>query len=109
MTKPTEEQIKALKPGDRVLVEVTFVRWANVYGDDRPYCRTDGQPEGHCGAVEPAAIHSILPREIRVGDKVRHKISGADGEVLFIDGGYAFVRAEDGHFVPPVADLEVIA
>ena len=71
MTKPTEEQIKALKPGDRVLVEATI--WGPVYNDGdlrAEFVNTDG--ESHV-PVRPDTIHSILPRQIKVGDRVRDR------------------------------------
>lgn len=68
MTKPTEEQIKALKPGDKVLVEMEFDCLSPYFSDERPRLRVVGQDRS--GPVERDAIHSILPREIKVGDRV---------------------------------------
>jgi hypothetical protein len=70
MTKPTEEQIKALRPGARVLVEM-IIRKANdqdgdCYAAYNGYRGKDIEAWPHLDA-----IHSILPREIKVGDRVR--------------------------------------
>jgi hypothetical protein len=79
MTKPTEEQIKALKPGDRVLVEC-IIRESegcviDEYGDVKiTVSWSDGSDNVW---VNQSAIHSILPREIKVGDRV---LTDDDGE-----------------------------
>lgn len=113
MTKPTEEQIKALKPGDRVLVELEVSGRLDADGDLRvtiPY--TGDTCQEH---VLTSRIHSILPREIKVGDRVRHRVTSRSGLLLAVGDERSFVRwdASDPwslrESAPVTADLEIVS
>lgn len=109
MTRPTKEQIDALKPGDRVLVECEVVSPYDDDGDFHVRCPRRG---GRVVDTWPdhSAIHSILSREIKVGDRVSIGPAWQSGEVRAIDGGQAWVRHEGGEYCSwLVASLTVIA
>lgn len=114
MTRPTKEQIDALKPGDRVLVEATVLP---DRADGDIMVRVPSCLDGH--ATEPfwisaPTIHSILPREIKVGDRVRDR-TGEEWEVAHGPrdvGGrleVALWRDGYGYDCAYVKDLTVIA
>jgi hypothetical protein len=65
MTRPTEEQIKALKPGDRILIEATV---NHVHKDDISVRIYNSWSDLHVG---PSVIASIEPRPLEVGDRVK--------------------------------------
>lgn len=98
------EQASKLRKGDRILVEMV-VSW-----DARePYIAAYGASGSSLGAitVDPADIHSILPRPLEAGDRVRVDGSGAVGEIRFVAGNEAWVRWEDmDQTIEPLSDLQ---
>jgi signal peptidase I len=113
MTKPTKEQINALKVGDRVLVEATFDGAHD--GDDVLLSTTACRHSYNWPWVPFAAIHSILPREIKVGDRVR--TDGDEWEVVAPSRVSQVSAREEvalwskanGYAVAWVDELEIIA
>ena len=115
MTKPTEEQIKALKPGDRVLVEATIsTSEPDKVGD----LVVRGLNASGYSFVHASVIHSILPREIKVGDKVRYIGWAGDAPWEVVAGPrpcrlraveYALWREGDGFESAPANSLEVVS
>lgn len=114
MTRPTQEQIDGLKAGDRVLVEATVVL---PEGSDR-HLLVEIEDARRAVSVERrfcpnlSAIHSILPREIKVGDRVNTPGCPDDkdpGVVVHIADNHAWVDwARLGHSVSPLSGLRVI-
>ena len=90
MTRPTDEQIKALRKGDVVTVRATLER-SEIDNDGDWRIRLllkDGRGiEAFCA---PSEIMTIEPREIKVGDRVREGFY--EGEVKCICDDTAFVR-----------------
>ena len=118
MSRPTEEQIKALKPGDRFLAECVVVTPFDS-GDLTARFSSDDPAMGG-GAFKAKkwpCVHSILPREITVGDKVRR--IGWGGEPWEVAAGprpcrarpaeYAIWREGDGFESVPADHLEIIS
>lgn len=97
----SNEQFDSLRPGDRVLVEATITSGAQG---------SDHRATGSWGVIWLAAhdIHSILPRQVRVGDRVKTGTSIGTALVVHVDGGAAMLRDDFGHFIGKVSDLEVI-
>lgn len=110
MTKPTEEQIKALKPGDRLLVEATVAHQLSLSG---VAARFDHPSGFETRLIDASAIHSILPREIKVGDTVKARGSPDRLVVVAVDGGEAWVKSAYGlgmgHWTAALDDLEVVS
>lgn len=89
MTRPTDEQIKALRKGDVVTVRAVVdcpvpdnngdVRVNMAYGDQNDVI-----------FIKPSEIMTIEPREIKVGDRVRDR--DVEGEVKAVCEGRAWVR-----------------
>jgi hypothetical protein len=81
----TQEQFDALKPGDKVLVEATFVYFSvPLAGHETAAGITISSGPRYSATrhyATPASIHSVLPRAIRVGDRVRTR-SGQIWEVV---------------------------
>jgi hypothetical protein len=109
MSRPTEEQIKALKPGDRFLAEYEYaggsIECGIVYANN-----VDGE---HSCAVAFSAIHSIVPREIKVGDTVNTSAFADDedpGVVVSISDNRAWVDwGRLGHSVQLLSVLRVVS
>lgn len=105
MTRPTQQQIDGLKAGDRVLVEgVVF----SEPGAARVL--VTGLYDYEATPVDHSAIHSILPREIKVGDRVTPTVGNdGPGEVRSIEGKYAWVRHDrHGYMTWDMALLEIV-
>lgn len=113
MTRPTDEQIKALKKGDVVLIRATVLS-----SDGRPEPLVEMSREDGCFSADPLAIVSIEPRPLAVGDRVRK--TGDDlvvWEVVcpprpYKEGGVlevAIWRDGTGYGVSTVSGLERIA
>lgn len=102
----TKEQFDALKPGDRVLVE------AEVRGEDLMTPPGLKKVAAAGPLVEASDIHSILPRPIRVGDRVMVLTGSGTGaaRVVAVDGDYAMVRwhVNDHAHLAHLSELEVI-
>jgi len=97
----TEEEAKKLRDGDRVLLECEIIGAATRgYSDPEPYVSLqtiDRTPESFSAYV--STIHSIVPRPLRLGDRVvmvnsppgTHTI----GEIIGLAPGHAWVTWPD--------------
>lgn len=94
MTRPTDEQIKALRKGDVVTVRAV-VTDADLDHDGDLTIRVNDNGDTY---VQPSEIMTIEPREIKVGDRVRD--GGHEGEVKAICDGRAWVRFDIVHGGP---------
>jgi len=101
MTRPTSEQIKALRKGDVVTVRAVVGR---VLYDDDVTISLKGFTDIY---VKPSEIMTIEPREIAVGDRV---INGTwEGVVRFVDDGQIVVRFNNGVLgIRAAGELKVI-
>lgn len=81
----TEEEAKGLKVGDRVLVVATITRLGRDHRDSYAMAVADRMPEDFCTYYE--AIHSVLPRPLEAGDRLKTKICDQDSVciVLWLD------------------------
>lgn len=87
MTRPTDEQIKALRKGDVVTVRAVVSKAPDDI-DSRVSVSSPGVPYDFY--IDYEDIASIEPREIKVGDRVRE--GKYEGEVKAICDGLAWVR-----------------
>ncbi len=104
MERPTKEQIDALRAGDDYTIRLTFKRQhgeCHLVGVDR---------RGSVISHSREAIHSILPREIKVGDRVSHTAYSENGNVVALHGDSAWVCVDGwGLATMDVARMRVIA
>jgi hypothetical protein len=98
----TQKQFDALKPGDKVLVEATFVYFSvPLAGHETAAGVTVGSGERYAPTrhyAERAAIHSVLPRAFQVGDRVHH-VGFPDGEMWEVIAGPRPCRERDREYV----------
>lgn len=100
----TEEEAKALKAGDRVLVVATL---AGKYKD----CEHNYVVNGQFFRAAPDFIHSVLPRPLEVGDRVgvvgvEERLAADEGAIRAIHDGKAWVDWDAGlPSISPLADL----
>lgn len=109
MTRPTDEQIKALRKGDVVTLKC-MVAVPPISDGTLVAVRLDG---GSAGGTDVWAatsdIVSIERRDIKVGDRVTIGAAGCEGTVKNVDGNAAFVAWDQGwHTADLLSNLKVI-
>ena len=99
----TPEQAAKLRKGDRILVEMVVEDrgFGSFVGAYMPRLRAM-KPVN----VDPADIHSILPRPLEAGDRVVAVDDPVSGEIIIICGDEGWVRWPAGDTsVEPLSDL----
>lgn len=107
MTRPTDEQIKALRKGDVVTVR-------GVVSNDNPdsangdvLLTIESSYTQIRRYVSPSEIMTIEPREIKVGDRVQMKNGTMRGNVRIVERRQVIVLWDVGNFsVCMLSDLE---
>jgi len=104
----TPEQAAKLRKGDRILVEM-------VVGPSPPNLGAWAETVVLAAAagemarpIPMRAIHSILPRPLKAGDRVKGKMADSFlGQVIAVDGDVGWVRWADGYQgLHPFSDLQ---
>ena len=106
----TAEEARTLRVGDVVLVraivqaDFSKARYVPMATDDEAPCNFN---------VYPDAIHSVLPRPLEVGDRVKHDEFG-EGVLRYVEGDEAVMRVDptptfEGLFCVTLSELERVS
>lgn len=96
MTRPTDEQIKALRKGDVVTVRAV-VRNPELDGDGdmRVSFLFSGGKDNHT-YVQPSEIMTIEPHQIKVGDRVTNGANQGEVKAVFEKRAWVRIDSYDG-------------
>ena len=108
----TPEEAKSLKPGDVVLLRA--VVHPNQDGSEGQLVVKPLRDEGEGRwFVATTFIHSVLPRPLEVGDRVKHDEFG-EGVLRYVEGDEAVMRVDptptfEGLFCVTLSELERVS